>query len=232
MEMRHENAKLTALKAHQGQTKDAAAKVERIREAIAAQESELAQCKELETRLAELTHRREDLTAGLALGESNQTDLDKVNKEIEGICSQMVPFDSIQETIAGLQRKLDQAENEYRDHKNKAHYAFRDLLLAEAEEVGAEYLATAKQLVRLYRRALALDSFLKPLGYPVSHGLGVETQLRIPTLMLECHKGSEAGGLTYLLGDAQDVSSHYGTLAGQDIEAERQRLAGLGIDLD
>jgi len=171
---------------------------------------------------------REDLLADVHLGEASPDQLKNLDSKIRD--SEFVDSQR-QDTVAtinGLARKLEAAEQDARLIAGQIVQNSQAYLNIEAEIVGAEYITAAQEVCRLFRQLRSLSELSNS---PFCYG-GVHSKMFIPAFMLESHAGLDAGvGNPTILSNALDISSDAGNLAQQDAEAERNRLAGLGVVL-
>jgi len=226
------NEKLPGLLADQQEIKAATDKDSKIKGVTSEKKALLAGSDERKKVLAQKRRQAETTAAEVALGDAPPEDLEKLKKEIEALEKEVAADDSIRELVNGLQRKLFDAESEVRAAKNKAHPDLIAFLLTEAEILGAEYLASARQTVELFRRLMALDALLTPKGYPVSYGASMYQKISLPRFMLECHTDSMDQGTPYLLSETTDLNSTGGGFREKDVNEEKSRLEALGVDLD
>ncbi len=205
----------------------------RVREALAAEESRQAAADDIRAALPGMMQEKEDRLADLMLGKGRQKDLDALRDEIAQAQASIATSDGIHESVAGLRRKEQVLLDELRGLQERSLFpAKRDYLLAEAEELGAEYLQAARNLVKIYRRLLALDSFLAPMGHGFSYGFNRDRRICLLRFSLDCHAGSRLHGMDDVLAETEELNSHHATtLRMEDAEAERIRLAGLGVEI-
>lgn len=188
-----QSPQLQAVLQHQEQQAQAIATVGQLQQLIAQRQQDRAALQQRAQRVDELETQREDLLADIATGQDKQAQLQSLDAELAALKSDIKNQGNqaaAEQTINGLQRKLAKAQDECDQLEKKRPDLARALLLASAEELGAEYGQAAARIDYLCRRLLALDSLLRDhgLGYSLS-GRGV---LQIPRFELNTMPASRA----------------------------------------
>jgi DNA repair exonuclease SbcCD ATPase subunit len=143
-------------------------KVDNLVEAIQKQEEVIEQTQRSLGPVPSYAQKREDLLAEIAVGKATESDLKKLDKEIEAnlqkyekeqdSASQITG--TAQETIEGLNRKLATAKAELSVIKTKKSDVLNQFLKSEAERVGEEYATLTAKLVERFEQLVALDNML------------------------------------------------------------------------
>lgn len=158
---------LQAVLQHQEQLAQANDTVAQLKQLIADHQDRCAALQERAKRVTELETQREDLLADIATGQSKQAELEALDTDLAQLkrsIKEQSTQAATEQTIAGLERKLAKAQDEADLLTKKTNDLIRSLLLAQAEELGAEYAQVAARTNYLCRRLRALDSLLRAHG--------------------------------------------------------------------
>jgi len=221
--------KFSSLKLHQDKASENRLRVERIESALDELSQKKVKAEEAKKRVAEIVRHKEDLLAGLALGEGSKDDLTTIEKaleEAEGIVSELV---SATGNESGLRRKLEEANSEMRKADEAVKYETDAYILAEAEEIGEEYAAAALTVARCFRRLWALSLIHEPRrvkGGPIGGNVTLK-DFSIPVFGLESHRNIAAASPANRLGEGQDIS--VGAFINEALQEEEARLRDLGV---
>lgn len=203
--------------------------VNTLRAAIDSQRAKADQLNGLAVAIAQLEIQREDLLSDIAIGQ-NKTDelkrLEEILAEKRRDLSDQGTQAAIEDTVAGLQRKLERAESERVGLREEAPGLMRRLLLARAEELGLEYAACAKATHALYMQLSALGLLLQENGSNVP--FVCNASLSIPSFYIDVLRPLAAANH----GD-KIASSHGQTWASfrPMVESEKEFLQSLGVVL-
>lgn len=197
--------------------------INKIRGGIESKKLEAADLGSSET--ATLKEIREDLQAEVALGEASPDQLNNLDDKIKESESFDKQRGEVFGSICGLERKLEEAENNSRVIANQIIENSRKFVTVEAEAIGAEYIIAAQDVCRLFRKLQALSSLTNS---PFKHN-GIHSKFFIPSFMLESHAAQCVAGSPTVLSDSLDIAANGGNLAVLDSDNERQRLASIGV---
>ena len=162
-------ADVAEVKAHHSALANAQAEVEQIRTLIAEQEEALANAtSDADERLESLQERRETVLAGIVLGESQQSDLDELDKAIADILEDadgsqrksLEQYRHASQTINGLRQRLTEAEAALAELDGLTDEVLEQFLIGQAAELSAAYTAQAQVLGEQFARLKALDEIL------------------------------------------------------------------------
>lgn len=162
-------AGVAEVKAHQAVLAEAQAEVERLRSLIAEQEEALASAStDADERLEELQECRETVLAGIALGETQQGELDALDKEIAAILEDtdgsqrksLEQYRHASQTINGLRTRLQPAEESLAEVEALTVQVLEQFLISQADEISAAYTEQAKAIGESFARIKALDEIL------------------------------------------------------------------------
>lgn len=184
-----------------------------------------------ESNLPKLFEQQQDIQADIILGTGKQSDLDKVNKEI---AKTQNDIDYHNQTVAGLQRRLEVANNDQAGLKFQKDTLFATLIRDEAEALHSEYMEQAKALVASFRRLKALASIYAAGYTPDAFYLGGEHRLfSLPVFQFP--SSGQFPPLPHHQGAKWEVASELAVneavYADADINAEKKRLAAMGIEI-
>ena len=217
--------------------KTASEKVESLQNAIHAQEEIKAKASSTVLSTEELDKAREDLLARIALGDATEKDLADFDKEHskkltaarEAKKSSESAVVSANQTIAGLRRRLAEAESELSnliDQKNSALFSF---LKSEIEKAGDEYLELARALTEKYKNIMGLEALMRsytdnPRVRTANYG-----DFRIPMFNLRAFQSFLAKAPAGTFPEAQDAGASY--CIKEHLNAEKERIIKLGINM-
>ncbi len=177
---------------------------------------------------------REDLLADIAIGKATDKDLatlgekmDADKKDVTEAEERLDPvIEHAQLTIAGLQRKLEDAEKEVTTlEENEGEIVFQ-FLMAQAEREGEEYAALANQLIGKFKRLRAIDSIL---GHPPRLSFAYVGEFFIPSFNLKAFKGCENPSHPGQFGDARLSLNARESQAAREVL--KQQYVDMGIEL-
>lgn len=211
--------------------KDAVQRLERFQTLVGEEESSIAQNEQGNGRtLAQLTKEREDLLAAIACGESaDQERLANLSREIaqeEALHDNHVnTLITSSQTISGLQRKIEQAQQELALAKKNYLDGLVLYLDQELDGVAEEYVQAALHLVETFSKVVSISKIMGECGAPKEVHGPYSHHLRIPAFLLDpCMSVATAENPGLL----SDTSAH----GLQDkIAAEYERLKELGIEI-
>jgi hypothetical protein len=142
--------------------------------------------------LTDLCREREDLMAEVALGSSvDQSSIDQIAEQIAEeearISEAMKAGEQASIIIAGLRRKVDEAERALARKRDALQVVYCDFLITEAEKAGTEFVELSKKLWEKFSRLMALGTMIE--GHPSAQGksviLGQCRAFKIPGFKLE-----------------------------------------------
>jgi len=165
-ELKTENDALAAVKQNQKSITEKEGTIATLAEVINAQESAIKAAAIAPP--TDMGKKREDLAAEIAIGTAKpeaRAALDariaeekKIHAEASAKAEQVIGPATA--AIAGLHRRLEQAEKELASLTKEGESLYQALLWAEAERTGAEYLERADELIYLFRRLAGLNELL------------------------------------------------------------------------
>lgn len=177
---------------------------------------------------------RENMLADVAAGNATDKDLakleDKIRSETTAIkdatAKAMPIIETAQQTIAGLQRRLEGAISERDTLKKKKAEIISFFLTSEAEQIGEEYVSLALQLIDKFKRLRAVDELLGNRRFTcVNH-----REFFIPAFNLKAF--AEVTGSNHSYGRFTEVAK---VLQSDEvltaIEEEKKRFETMGIAL-
>ncbi|HNX77562.1 MAG TPA: hypothetical protein PKM56_17920 [Candidatus Rifleibacterium sp.] len=214
-------------------------KINSLQKAISDQEEIKAKARSAVPSMQSLNNERENLLAKIALGEASQKDLDsfdkKYAKELTATREARQLSESIissaDQTIAGLRRCLNNAELELTTLTDQKDSARLDFLRSEVEKVGAEYLDLAYALTEKYKRIVGIEVLMRKF----TANPGIRTAngdiFKIPMFNLPVFKNLLQKEPAGTFPDAHIAAKFHSSL---DVsrDAEKERMAKLGVDLD
>lgn len=187
-EQAQQSSELQAVLQHQEATAAAQATVTKLQQAIAAQQEKADLLLAKVESVTALETQREDLLADIATGNDKAAELKALDtrlaqhrKDVSERGSQAV----IGQTVAGLTRKLERALGELQALQAQRPTLLRKLLLAQAEALGGEYVAAARELKRVYRRLEGMGHLLQAFGQVPAIFIGAGGGLGVPAFNLE-----------------------------------------------
>jgi uncharacterized coiled-coil protein SlyX len=181
---------------------------------------------------------RENLLASIAIGEKGQAELDALDARLGELRQQRQAaqpgITGIAQTIAGLNRRLGEAQAKLQQLQQDRPALVRRFLLAEAEAEGAQYAGLGVALAASYRRLRALDGLLSSAGHstPIrAHG----PELYVPAFALESvkpHAPDRAPGANYPSSIYDPRWDALGRdLAGR-IDQEKTNFRAQGVEIE
>lgn len=176
---------IQAVLRHQEAMAAAQSTVDQLRKAIDGQQRKINALHAASAEIEALALQREDLLADIAIGQDKSAELKELNAQVEQRKKAMASksMADIEQTKAGLTRKLELAVAELEKLQGENPRLMRDMLLASATALGAGYVVAAKELIRLHERIEA------QLQMYVAHGghryIGAVLGLDIPSFELD-----------------------------------------------
>jgi chromosome segregation ATPase len=210
-----------AVLAHQQNRADAADEVGRLNDITAEHQARVAQAQNYQDPVDPLLQQREEILAGIAVGETDQADLAAIDQRIDDEtkrsskdrASAELTITESAATIKGLARRMEKANLELNRLQQLKADVMNNYLRSEAEAVGKEYVKLAGRLIDAHGRLVGLNLML-----PNERGVryGSNGEIHIPGF----------AGLA-AFRDFDGRPGNYTDLMG----AEGARLHKLGIDL-
>jgi len=163
-----------------------AAEIESI---ISDHQEKIANARDSVPASSELEVERESLLADIATGESQESELAKLDQQIASAQEKLLKKSDLatkvirqsEQTIIGLQRKLDAFEQEASNLKGRLiPYATGLFLHSQAELIGCEYVAAGLELIEKYKQLSALDRMLDKIEFNKKLILPNSGELTIP----------------------------------------------------
>ena len=222
----------------QAQVKRVSEEIRTLQGAIASQEKIISEAKEKTSPECNLSAKRAEVLADIALKKATSNDLEDIDKQIQesdrkssaarNQATQAIV--TANQTITGLRVKLEKVESELKGLEARKTVIVHDFLTAEAEKIGEEYLKAFNSLEASFRRLIALDRIMKRNGCKTI-GLAKKDEILIPAFDLKSHadrrgKISESKSVLQLINTA---SGRNNELEG-DVAAEINRWKTSGIE--
>lgn len=182
---------LQAMLQNQQAVAAAQATVDQLSQAIEAQNKLAEQLRSRAERVAALETQREDLLADIATGQDKAAELNALDERLALQKKDIATKGSqaaIDQTVAGLNRKLERAQGELAALQGKRPVLMRALLRAQAEALGGEYVAAAFALKAVHQRLRGLASMLNDLGSAPAIFMGQGAVIEVPAPSLETVK--------------------------------------------
>lgn len=108
---------------------------------------------------------REDLAAQVALGEEPEdklTDLDTKIREVEELCrADQTAMQNQSGVLAGLQKRLNEAQERLTRKESEISQARHDYLLGQANKTAKQYISAGNKLAKLDRKLKAFVEVLQ-----------------------------------------------------------------------
>lgn len=220
----------TAVLANQQAIAEAQKTVDGLTKAVGEQQALIASKRALlpDVSVSQLELQREDLLAAIALGQGDAAALDTLEQQITAqteLRQQTSPeISRAEKTIAGLSRKVEEAQAALQALQSNSNNLLRKLLLSEAEAIGTDYAAAALVAAEKYKQISALQNMLG--GSPSL--IPRQGCLTLPCLGLETNK-PHADRVRGHLIFADDGFLRSELQAWSQAEANRLRAAGIDI---
>lgn len=207
----------------------ARASIAQLRQAIADQQAKAGALRVQAGEVAALETQREDLLADIATGQDKAAELAALDKGLAqrvGDLAEQGTQAAIEQTVAGLMRKLGRAATELEQLEEQRPQLLRRLLNARAEALGPAYVEAAKKLRTLHDQLLCLNHLLMEQGQ--THAMSMRSGLQVPAFSLDSVRHHAMTFNPTLLMDTAR-----GTLAELTpaIVAEKAALRSLGVEI-
>lgn len=195
--------------------------------AISREEDKVRQGNANSSLLDKLNRQREDLLADVALGvkvdqTAQQQIENKIAEEEQRVREAYNLACQAANAIAGLQRKIEEAQQEHTAKKEALQQAYCDFLITEVEKAGAEFSKTAERLWGQFSRVLALGEMIEK--HPSADGKQIITgkcrEFNIPAFMLDACSSQKKSDFLFDFKNI-DISAAINSVKGD--------IAALGI---
>lgn len=224
-------ATLDALLWQQAKVSDIENQIAELKRVIALEEAKIAQSNDDREPQGSLHHKYSELMADRALGKVvEQSSLDEIETQIteekKRISQAKAAGSQAEIVIAGLKRKILDAEQILTPAKKTLQTVYCDYLITEAEKAGGEFVVLADQLWQKHLRLLALGTMIEqsPDASGTSIILARNRSFKIPAFNLEsCQKNSSQDALLYPINDYVDVNA--------EIESLKRDIGALGVSI-
>ena len=181
-----------------------------------------------------LPKQREDLLASVAIGQATEDDVKKFDSDhaaefdaaAKAIEKYRVIKNEVDQAIAGLTRKLDEAKAQFADLKAESKPLLLGLLRSLADQYGEFYIKAATEAYERYMQLLSLEQLSGSLGVPLSirH---YEWTIKLPRIRIEaCKDVGSVGRPEFLFSDWESV---YGTKIADGATVLHQALKAAGV---
>lgn len=170
MDQQNDHAlKQAALLEHQAKINAAKVKIQGLQSTLFQHESKLATLIGQIPDLNQLNQEWEDILAEAASGETDEAKRKSVAEKLEAAQSNSQALkpeiERSRQTIAGLQRKIGDAENILNGLRDDLPRLLRAFLLTESNAVAIKYQESARALLREHHRLEGLSLLLSDLGH-------------------------------------------------------------------
>lgn len=212
---------------------DIAQTVDTINDAITAQQNIIDQEKaSSQPAINAAMKKREEILADIALGTVDAKELAAIDEQLRSATDTASESTEkmdetvivARQTITGLRRKLEVAQEELEALKLAKIGAEERFLLAEAEKAGQEYVVTAKALSESFKRLLALNAIMDNKKFETIE-LGNFRQASIPLFNLNCHKEHGESEFEAI------INAYQFTDIETDMQSEFDRFSAIGIHM-
>ena len=135
---------------------------------IAEQEQAIAAAKAAIPSAKQLLERREDILAGLSTGDATEGQLKAIDRELEALNTQIADasakaadiISQAESTLAGLRRKLKEAEEDRDELLRQKPEVARLVLKTQAAVLYSDYLKLGKELGEKFVRLMSLNALI------------------------------------------------------------------------
>jgi DNA repair exonuclease SbcCD ATPase subunit len=238
------NAAVVMVLGYQQEVKEAEEHVVALKAAITEQRERVQKANSFTTNVPELLTQRENLLADIVLNKRSNKELEELDAVIAGAqkeldentanAGRVVP--DAKAAIAGLERRLAEAEESLARLKEKKPEELWAFLLSEAERIGGEYSEACKVVAAKHRQLLAIDGIIKRItnyarNKTILTNWGVD--LELPLFRLDACKGLAGNcqpGYEARVKEAELTKNDRRVMAAAE-EQERARIAAMGIEL-
>lgn len=222
-------AELQAVLQNQQALAAAQASVAQLRTVIAEHQAKAGTLGAQAAALKAMETEREDLLADIATGQDKGRELAALNARLDQqreALTEQGSHAAVEQTVAGLQRKLERAESDVAALQGQHPDQLRRLLLARAEALGAEYKAAALQLHDTFDRLSIHCRLLAGLGHRL---VGLPGSLQLPAFPMESAQANAGVLNPRFIVD----TTHQGREALDPVLAqEKAALRALGVEID
>lgn len=188
-----------------------------------------------------LIARRAEILADISIGKATLDDLDSIDRQIQESDRESLEARSqakqaianANQTITGLQTKLEKAESELKGLEARGTHVVHEFLISEAEKAGAEYLQAFNSLETSFRRLIAIDRIMTRRKYK-GICLAKTDEILIPAFDLNSHaekRGKIAFNKSELIMSSISGSGRHHNKVEDDAAAEINRWKKAGIAL-
>ena len=225
-----QSSELLAVLEHQKASAAAQSTVAQLDQAIAVQHAKAELLRTQAVEVTALQTEREDLLADIATGQDKTAELQALEARLAQKKKDLIEQGTqaaIEQTVAGLTRKLERAQGELAELQKKRPYLLRSLLSAQAEALGGDYVAAAFALKALHRRLSGLSSMLYDLGALPAILSGSTNNIEIPAPNLDSVKPHvDRINPNMLIGREHDQRHLLGL-----VQHEKAALRALGVEI-
>lgn len=205
---------------------------------IATGEQILAENPPVKSNLLNLQIQRENALAGIMTGAATDADLKTIDKAIAAEQAAITKSTSATggfiadtaQTIAGLKRKLEEEETKLAELEFSRYHSVHAYLLAEAEQIGTEYIVAAQKVAATHRRLLAIDKLLDKHQRGSTITAAHPVKLVIPVFNLTAHNRAKSPDFPGVLHES--VKTYQGsTCLDAATRIERERINNNGVSI-
>lgn len=192
-----QNGALAAILAHQEAISDIDAVIANVSTLIAARQEEIVVAEAAIPSIDHLLRAREDLLASVAIGQAKSGDIKAFDAKIEGerqahqeaSAKAKRIAEEASQAIAGLQRKLTDAQEKCQAMHGKDQGLLREVVINHAETTGHAYVQAVLAVKDAYLRLIALDGLLKNKGLRPMGIIGTGVPINLPSFQLPACEG-------------------------------------------
>jgi len=220
--------------AYQEELQRAEDAVKRIQTLKAAQQGIIDEAEQAAAGLEELRRHHEEVLAAVASGEADEAAAREIEARIAAIEKHAQeaaePASKAQATLNGLHRRYAEAEAKRQSVQARGREVIEDLLLAEAEAVGARYRRAAERTAAEYVRLLAINQMLADQGSKRAIiPPGTYSVLAMPCVNLKVFSGAGyRNDPALFFSMAKEL---YQPIIPRAVETEIERLKKAGVTL-
>jgi chromosome segregation ATPase len=207
-----------------------------LEKVIAEKEQYLEGLQPSSSTMPQLKMQRENILAALAIGTANQTDLETIDQAItkeqadidKKIGNNNGAITDTTQALSGLKRKLEEEESKLAELECSRYHSVHTYLLAEAEQIGVEYITAAQKVAVAHRRLLAVDKLLDKHQRGSTITAANPVKLVIPVFNLTAHNGAKSPDFPGVLHEAVKTYQD-STCLDAATRVERERINNSGI---
>jgi hypothetical protein len=218
------------VKKYQNEADEIEVHIKELNQAIIRESEKATQSNAVSDELKSLHREREDLMADMAIGAINNdvrlAEIEALISKEESRISEAKKIGAAAKiVVAGLQRKITEAEQKLADVKETLQSVYGEFLISEAEKEGAKFIELSGKLWDQFSRLIALGTMIE--NHPGTNGISIISgncrNIKLPLFNLKS------------CPDDQEESGFYRTFNQLNISDEvytvKRDFAALGISI-